>query len=90
MTILPHTFRKFLHYQVTDVGRPSELIESAAYKVMQMHAEEIEVARRFWACPFQSLLAAVERPWIGNFILRMQMSRSPHINDQPHSLQTAC
>ncbi len=55
MTILPHTVWKFLQHEVIGVARPSELIDSAACKAMQMHAEEIEVARRFWACPFQSL-----------------------------------
>ncbi len=55
MTILPHTIWKFLQDEVIGVAGPSELIDSAACKAMQMHAEEIEVARRFWACPFQSL-----------------------------------
>ena len=55
MTILPHTVSKFLHYHVTAAAMPSQLIDSAACKAMKMHAEEIEVARRFWACPFQSL-----------------------------------
>jgi hypothetical protein len=55
MTILPHAVSRLLHYQMTAVARPSELIDSAACKAMQMHAEEIEVARRFWACPFQTL-----------------------------------
>ncbi len=81
MTILPHTVSKLLHYQVTDVARRSELIDSAARKAMQMHAEEIEVARRFWACPCQSLSiggrTAVER----QFHSADANVASPHIDD---------
>jgi hypothetical protein len=55
MTILPHAVSRLLHYQMTAVARPSQWVDSAACKAMQIHAEEIEVARRFWACPFQTL-----------------------------------
>ena len=55
MTILSHTVWKFLHFEVRHPVVPVELADSAASKLMQMHAEEIEVARRFWTCPFQSL-----------------------------------
>jgi hypothetical protein len=61
MTILPHTVSKFLHYHVTAAAMPSQLIDSAACKAMKMHAE-IEVARRFWACPFQSLHISIRAP----------------------------
>jgi hypothetical protein len=76
MTILPHTVWKFLHYEVTDLARPLELMDSAASKAMQMHAEEIEVARRFWACPFQSVS-------IGGREVMQRQSRSADANVVP-------
>ncbi len=41
MTILPHTLLKKFHYRVPESVRAFELIDSAASKAMQMHAEEI-------------------------------------------------
>jgi hypothetical protein len=76
MTIRPHTVWKFLHYERTDLARPLEWIDLAASKAMQMHAEEIEVARRFWACPFQSLS-------IGGRAVMQWQSRSAGTNVPP-------
>ncbi len=76
MTIRPHTLWKFLHYEGTDLARPLEWIDLAASKAMQMHADEIEVARRFWACPFQSLS-------FGGRAVMQRHSRSAGTNVQP-------
>ncbi len=61
MTILPHAIWKMLHNERTELARPFELPDLAASKAMQMHADEIEVARRFWACPFENLSIGGER-----------------------------
>ncbi len=61
MTILPHAVWKILHYEETELARPFELPDSAASKAMQMHADEIQVARRFWAYPFENLSVGGER-----------------------------
>ncbi len=63
MTTLPHTIMwKLFHYEPTELtNTPRESVDSVAFKAMQMHAEEIEVARRFWACPFQTLSGGSRR-----------------------------
>jgi hypothetical protein len=56
LMIPTHTFSKFIRYRVRASTKQFNVANQRELsKDIQRHAAQIEIARTYWACPFQSL-----------------------------------